>query len=94
MKKAFRREAPAKVNLALDILGRRPDGYHELRSVMQTVSLCDTVELREGRSGFSLLAEGFALPEPIGDITEGQITLWPQRQGTDGFYICRMRKAI
>ena len=38
--------------------------------------------------------EGFALPEPIGDIPEGQITLWPQRQGTDGFYICRMRKTI
>ena len=26
--------APAKVNLALDILGRRPDGYHEMRMVM------------------------------------------------------------
>ena len=31
--------APAKVNLALDILGRRRDGYHEMRMVMQTVSL-------------------------------------------------------
>ena len=35
--------------------------------------------------------EGFTLP--IGEVPEGQITLWPQRQGTDGFYICRMRKA-
>lgn len=37
--------APAKVNLSLDILGRRPDGYHLLKSVMQTVSLCDVVEV-------------------------------------------------
>ncbi len=55
--------APAKVNLALDILGRRPDGYHEMRMVMQTVSLRDTVTLEEAGEGFSLSARGIALPE-------------------------------
>jgi 4-diphosphocytidyl-2-C-methyl-D-erythritol kinase len=35
----------AKVNLALSILGKRPDGYHELRTVLQTVDLCDEIEL-------------------------------------------------
>jgi 4-diphosphocytidyl-2-C-methyl-D-erythritol kinase len=35
--------APAKVNLTLEVLGTRSDGYHEIRSVMQTVSLCDTL---------------------------------------------------
>ena len=35
--------AYAKLNLTLDILGKRPDGYHEMRMVMQTVSLCDDV---------------------------------------------------
>lgn len=54
--------APAKVNLALDILGRRPDGYHEMRMVMQTVSLCDTVTLEEAGEGFTLSARGIALP--------------------------------
>lgn len=39
--------APAKINLALDILGKRPDGFHDLRMVMQSVSLCDAVELQE-----------------------------------------------
>ncbi len=37
--------APAKVNLTLDVLGRRPDGYHALRSVMQALELHDTLEL-------------------------------------------------
>ena len=37
--------APAKINLTLDVLGRRADGYHELCSIMQTVSLCDTVRV-------------------------------------------------
>lgn len=42
--------AYAKLNLTLDILGKRDDGYHELRMVMQTVSLCDdvTVTLTDG----------------------------------------------
>lgn len=39
--------APAKINLSLDITGRRPDGYHVLDMVMQSVSLCDVVSLEE-----------------------------------------------
>ena len=35
--------------------------------------------------------EPFSLPHPIGSCC-GQLTLWPQRWGTDGFYICRMRR--
>ncbi len=35
--------APAKINLFLDITARRPDGYHEISGVMQSISLCDTV---------------------------------------------------
>ena len=43
--------APAKINLGLAVLGRRADGYHELRTLFQAVSLCDTVSLRRARSG-------------------------------------------
>lgn len=38
------------------------------------------------------LRESFTLPEPIGEAGSGQLTLWPQKYGTDGFYICRMRR--
>ena len=41
-------KAYAKINLTLDILGKREDGYHDLKSVMQTVSLCDIVEIDIG----------------------------------------------
>ena len=37
--------AYAKINLTLDVLCRRDDGYHDLRSVMQTISLCDEIEI-------------------------------------------------
>ena len=56
------RLAPAKINLALDILGPRPDGYHEMRMVMQTVSLCDRVALEASEEGFALRTDGDFLP--------------------------------
>lgn len=37
----------AKINLTLDILGKRPDGYHEMKMVMQSIDLCDNLELSE-----------------------------------------------
>ena len=38
-------QAFAKLNLTLDVLGKRPDGYHDLRMVMQSITLCDTLTL-------------------------------------------------
>ncbi len=43
--------APAKLNLMLHIVGRRPDGYHELQTVFQLIDLCDTVHLTVLESG-------------------------------------------
>jgi len=37
--------APAKVNYLLEVIRRRPDGYHDLRMVMQRVNLCDTITI-------------------------------------------------
>ena len=42
----LRESAWAKINLALDVGALRPDGYHEVRMLMQTVSLCDQVTIR------------------------------------------------
>ena len=47
---------PAKINLGLSVLGRRPDGYHEIRSILQSVTLHDTLEVRRARR-FSLQIE-------------------------------------
>lgn len=43
--------APAKINLGLAVLGRRLDGYHELRTIFQAISLCDRLRLRHRRRG-------------------------------------------
>jgi 4-diphosphocytidyl-2-C-methyl-D-erythritol kinase len=41
-------KAPAKINLTLEVLNQRPDGYHEIRSVIQTIDLCDSLSLSLG----------------------------------------------
>jgi 4-diphosphocytidyl-2-C-methyl-D-erythritol kinase len=41
-------DAPAKINLGLHVLGRRDDGFHELRTLMLTVSLCDRLTVAAG----------------------------------------------
>ena len=63
MKKTVRLPAFAKINLHLHVLGRRPDGYHELRTIFQTISLHDTLELSiSRRPGIALVVSDNSLP--------------------------------
>lgn len=48
MSQTLREGAFAKINLTLDVLGKRPDGYHDLQSVIQTISIRDDVEVEVG----------------------------------------------
>jgi 4-diphosphocytidyl-2-C-methyl-D-erythritol kinase len=52
---AVRVWTPAKVNLFLEVLARRPDGYHELATLMMAVSLYDTLEFTEEKTGATSL---------------------------------------
>ena len=51
----MRLRAMAKINLGLDIIGKREDGYHEVRMIMQTIRMYDVLEIRKKTSpGISL----------------------------------------
>jgi 4-diphosphocytidyl-2-C-methyl-D-erythritol kinase len=65
--KSARIPAYAKVNLCLDVLGRRADGYHELRTIFQTITLHDTLELetsRDSRIHLSIIGNSTLASEP------------------------------
>ena len=50
--------ANAKINLALDVLNRRPDGYHTVRMIMQSLALCDTLTIsKKETTGITLSAQ-------------------------------------
>ena len=67
----LRLRAFAKVNYALEVRGLRDDGYHEIRTVMQSVSLADEVEIERAQEGFALRVE----PEgtDIGPLKENTV---------------------
>ncbi|MGA9453780.1 MAG: 4-(cytidine 5'-diphospho)-2-C-methyl-D-erythritol kinase [Verrucomicrobiia bacterium] len=59
---ALERKSPCKVNLLLNILGQRPDGYHELETVMHPVNLFDEIRFARGGDGIQLTCNEPALP--------------------------------
>ena len=42
-------KAFAKINLGLDVIGRREDGYHQVRMIMQTIRMFDQLEIEKSR---------------------------------------------
>ncbi len=62
--------AHAKINLSLDVLRKREDGYHDLRMIMQTVELHDTVRLEAVSGGISLECNNRRVPQ------DGTNTAW------------------
>ena len=39
-------QTPAKINLTLEVLNKRPDGFHNIQSIMQAISLCDYLTIK------------------------------------------------
>lgn len=60
--------APAKINIALDILGKRPDGYHEVRMLMQQIKLHDTVLIERSESSINVSCNNPLVPQDCGNI--------------------------
>lgn len=69
MSESMIRRAYGKINLGLDVVRRRADGYHEVRMIMQTVSIYDRVELEKTeRAGIELKSNLDWLPVDEGNI--------------------------
>lgn len=60
--------SPAKVNLRLDILGKRPDGYHEIRTIFQKISLGDNLTLTVISSGIEVTCDNPLVPTNHGNL--------------------------
>lgn len=57
-------EANAKINLCLDVLGKREDGYHDVCMILQEIQLCDIVDIElKGDGEISLESEGFVFDD-------------------------------
>lgn len=82
------RQSPCKVNLLLNILRKREDGFHELETVMQPVQLCDQLEVSKSASGITLRCSNAALPVDSTNLVHKAATAFLAATGiTDGVTI-------
>ena len=95
MKKSVRLPAFAKINLCLHVMGRRPDGYHELRSIFQAISLHDTLEISLVSSpGIALETDDPALPAGRDNLVYRALEAIRSEIGLHGGVRARLKKRI
>jgi 4-diphosphocytidyl-2-C-methyl-D-erythritol kinase len=85
--------AAAKINLDLRVLGKRPDGYHELRTIFQTVSLADSIDIAfaPGRRTEISLDDDAGIPD---NLMTRAARLAMEAMGVSGRVEMRLRKRI
>ncbi len=84
----------AKINLGLRVLGLRPDGYHDIETIMQSIDLHDEIELEETAQGISLQCDHPLVPSDTSNLAWMSARLLQQTCGlTAGVHII-IRKTI
>ena len=79
-------QAPAKINLFLNVLGRRPDGYHDLATWMQKIDLYDTIELElYPGSGIEFSSDDASIPADQTNLAVRAATVFFQAGKKKGF---------
>lgn len=96
MNKSLRVRAHAKINLGLRILEKRSDGYHQLRTIYQTVSLHDRLEISLHRQGntIELECDDRAIPAGPANLVYSACERWRESRGYPGSIHVRLWKAI
>jgi 4-diphosphocytidyl-2-C-methyl-D-erythritol kinase len=88
-------ESPAKVNLRLEILGKREDGYHEIRTVFQKIDLCDRIHFSLRREkGILITTNQAGLPVDQRNLIYRTARTIFERLGFDGGVAVQLDKRI
>lgn len=92
----LRLRAFAKINLGLSILGRRPDHYHEIRTVLQTVRLHDRLEvsLKKRDRSIEVLCDAPDIPAGPGNLVYRAAELWRRERRLSAGIEIRLKKNI
>ena len=96
MKHSVALHAFAKINLGLRILGKRPDDYHEIRTLYQTVDLHDNLEVKllPGEDGVDVECLDPAVPSGRGNLVYQACQLWKRARRFTGRIEVRLKKQI
>lgn len=92
--KIVRREAYAKINLGLDVVRRLPNGYHEVRMIMQTVGICDILTFKKADAGITLMVDNEELPTDGNNLICKAAKLLLETAGIEGGVSITLEKHI
>lgn len=86
--------APAKLNISLEVFGKRPDGYHDIRSVMVPVSLYDEVAVEEAGEGVAVAVDDRSVPSDASNTCHKAARIFMERAGVPRGVRISVRKRI
>lgn len=86
--------SPSKINLFLEVLGRRDDGYHEICSIVVLTELCDTITLERRTSGITIRAGDPKVPSGPDNLCYRAADLLLRHSGAHGGVSIRIEKHI
>ncbi len=84
----------AKVNLYLDVIRRRPDGYHEIRTLFTPVDLHDTITLTKNNNDITITCDDSAVPCDESNLAYKATSLFFRETGATGGISIEIRKKI
>ncbi len=86
--------AYAKINISLDVLNRREDGYHNLKSVMQSITLADEITIKTGEEGIRVYADLPYVPSDCRNIGYKAAELFYRDAGISPEVLIKIKKNI
>ena len=87
-------QTPAKINLTLDVVGKRDNGYHDVRMIMETVSLYDTININKTKGGIIIKCNLPYVPTDERNIAYKAAKLFFEETGAEGGVFMNIRKRI
>ena len=92
--RALTLKSPAKLNLYLNVLRKRPDGYHDIETLFERIDLADTITLRKTASGIQLTSDHPALPTDQRNLAYRAAELFFQKLRRPGGVRIHLKKRI
>lgn len=90
----IQREAHAKINLTLAVRGKREDGYHDLATIMQEISLADVLSAEKTEAGVTLVCDDPSLPTDDANLCVKAARLYLEAAGEPGGVALTLTKKI
>ena len=94
MSVSLEKDSPCKVNLLLNILGKRPDGFHELETVMYPINFCDQLVFSRSGQGIQLTCSDPSLPTDVSNLVHRAAVSFLQATGLDEGIRIHLEKKI